>query len=151
MGRHRCYHLDRPATEAERKAASRHKQALERLSQIPVVHGEHYTVYQGDALTTLPLLQAFDHCITDPPYEAETHSAMRRTLVRKEARMASPPLAFAPLTERQRRWIPPPAGAVAPHLLPDRGGRPLPAAPRGEVQADARVAQAGRRPPVYGR
>ena len=48
---YRRYHLDRPATEAERKAASRHKQARERLSQIPVVHTEGYTLYQGDALT----------------------------------------------------------------------------------------------------
>ena len=47
-----------------------------------------------------------DHCITDPPYEAETHSAMRRTLVRKEARMAEHcPWLSPPVTERQRRWI----------------------------------------------
>jgi hypothetical protein len=44
-----------------------------------VVHGEGYTIYQGDALTTLPLLGAFDHCITDPPYEAGAHTRMRRT------------------------------------------------------------------------
>jgi site-specific DNA-methyltransferase (adenine-specific) len=105
MGRRRSYHRDRPATEAERKAASRHKQALDHLSQIPQEHGEGYSVYQGDALALVPLLQAVDHCITDPPYEQETHSAMRRTLVRQEARMVYTPLAFAPLTARQRRFL----------------------------------------------
>ena len=66
-------------TNAERQAAWRHKKALEQLSQIPVVHGEGYTLYQGDAVALVPLLSGYAHCITDPPYEAEAHVRTRRT------------------------------------------------------------------------
>ena len=36
------------------------------------------TLYHGDCLDILPQLEAVDHVITDPPYEAEAHSLARR-------------------------------------------------------------------------
>ena len=50
------------------KAAYRHRQAQHGLSQIPVVQGEGYTVYQGDARAIAPALQGMDAVIADPPY-----------------------------------------------------------------------------------
>jgi site-specific DNA-methyltransferase (adenine-specific) len=63
MGRRRTY-----ATNAARQAAYRHRQAQHQLSQIPVVHGEGYTVYQGDARAIAPALQDIHALIADPPY-----------------------------------------------------------------------------------
>jgi site-specific DNA-methyltransferase (adenine-specific) len=62
--------FDRSASPAAKKqAAHRHKQAKERLSQIPQVHGDGYSVYQGDALQIVPRLQdTIDAVVTDPPY-----------------------------------------------------------------------------------
>jgi DNA modification methylase len=54
---------------AQKQAAWRHKKALERLSQMPQVHGEGYSLYQGDAAVILSLLRtSLDVLITDPPY-----------------------------------------------------------------------------------
>lgn len=36
------------------------------------------TIYHGDCLDVLPTLDAVDHVITDPPYEAEAHTMARR-------------------------------------------------------------------------
>jgi len=98
MGLQRTY-----ATNAERQAAWRRKKAQERLHQIPVVHGEGYTLYQGDALRLVPLLADVDHCITDPPYEAEAHTAQRCTRAMLEGRAVAAAVPFAPITEAQRR------------------------------------------------
>jgi site-specific DNA-methyltransferase (adenine-specific) len=38
------------------------------------------TLYLGDCLSILPQLGAVDHVITDPPYEEEAHTDMRRTM-----------------------------------------------------------------------
>jgi ABC transporter substrate binding protein len=100
MGRPRRY-----ATNAERQAAWRHNQGQKRLSQIQVVHGAGYTVYHGDALTLVPLLRSFDHCITDPPYEQEAHTRMRRTRAKLEGRSPYAPVTFAPISEAQRRLV----------------------------------------------
>ena len=35
------------------------------------------TIYHGDCLDVLPTLEAVDHVITDPPYNAETHAGAR--------------------------------------------------------------------------
>lgn len=35
-------------------------------------------LYHGNALDVLPTLERVDHCITDPPYEAEAHTKGRR-------------------------------------------------------------------------
>jgi site-specific DNA-methyltransferase (adenine-specific) len=67
------------------------------------VHGEHYTLYEGDALQIVPLLGPFDHCITDPPYEAEAHTRTRRTRASLEGRDPYAALDFAPITDVQRR------------------------------------------------
>lgn len=39
-------------------------------------------LYLGDCLEVLPTLGRFDHCITDPPFEAEAHTQQRRSLGR---------------------------------------------------------------------
>jgi site-specific DNA-methyltransferase (adenine-specific) len=92
-------------SNAERQAAWRLKQAAERLSLLPQVHTEHYSLYQGDALQIVPLLSGYDHCITDPPYEAEAHTRTRRTRAVLEGRAPSADIAFAPITEPQRRFL----------------------------------------------
>jgi site-specific DNA-methyltransferase (adenine-specific) len=65
MGRHRKY-----TTDAERKAEQRRRQAQDRLSQMPVVQGEGYTLYQGDCFAVLPALQSHsvDLILADLPY-----------------------------------------------------------------------------------
>ena len=98
MGRLREY-----ANATERKRANRRKHAQERLHQIPQVHGEGYTLYQGDALAVVPLLGPYDHCICDPPYEAQAHAFSRRTRAYLEGRSPFAALDFAPMTEAQRR------------------------------------------------
>ena len=100
MGRHRQY-----ATDAEQQAACRHRKAFARLSQTPQVQGEGYSLYQGDALTIVPLLGAFDHCMTDPPYEEEAHTRTRRTRAVLEGRAPYAPIDFPPITPRQRRFL----------------------------------------------
>jgi site-specific DNA-methyltransferase (adenine-specific) len=100
VGRPRLY-----ATNAERQAAYRHNLKRQVLTQTPVVHGEGYTVYKGDALTLVPLVGPFDHCITDPPYEQEAHARMRRTRAVLEGRQVNAGVDFAPVTEAQRRLL----------------------------------------------
>jgi len=63
MGRHRVY-----ANATERQRAHRAEVRAKLLGAIPVVHGEYYTLYQGDARTIVPLLTGLDVLITDPPY-----------------------------------------------------------------------------------
>jgi len=56
-------------SNAARQATFRARQRASVLDQIPQVHGEGYSVYQGDARLILPLLQEeLDVLITDPPY-----------------------------------------------------------------------------------
>lgn len=43
------------------------------------VHIGDATLYLGDCLEILPTLGKVDAVVTDPPYEAEAHTAMRRT------------------------------------------------------------------------
>jgi site-specific DNA-methyltransferase (adenine-specific) len=100
MGRLREY-----ANATERKRANRRKHAQERLRQIPQVHGVGYDLYQGDAVTLVPLLSAYDHVITDPPYEAEAHVRTRRTRAYREGRVAYAHIDFPPITEAQRRVL----------------------------------------------
>ena len=100
MRHHRCY-----ASNAEKQAAYRQRQRAAVLHQIPVVHGEGYTLYQGDAEVLVPLVGACDHCLTDPPYEAEAHTRMRRTRAALEGRQIHAALDFAPITAGQRRLL----------------------------------------------
>jgi len=43
----------------------------------PVIIGDCH-LYLGDCLEVLPTLQHADHCLTDPPFEAEAHTLQRR-------------------------------------------------------------------------
>jgi len=72
VGRQRLY-----ATNAERQAAYRERQTHLVLSQIQVVHGEGYTLYQGDAQRLLTVLPSIDVIVTDPPYAPKTHAGAR--------------------------------------------------------------------------
>jgi site-specific DNA-methyltransferase (adenine-specific) len=98
VGRPRLY-----ATDAERQTACRARKRAALLDQIPVVHGECYSLYCGDAVTLVPLLSGYDHCITDPPYEAQAHTATRRTRAVLEGRTPYAEIDFAPITPTQRR------------------------------------------------
>jgi DNA modification methylase len=98
VGRQRLY-----ATNAERQAAYRERHAQDLLRQIPVVHGEDYTLYQADAVALVPLLSGYHHVITDPPYEAEAHVRTRRTRAYLEGRAPYAAIDFAPITALQRR------------------------------------------------
>jgi site-specific DNA-methyltransferase (adenine-specific) len=108
MDRHQLY-----ATNAERQAAYRARQAGAVLSLLPQVYGEGYTLYQGDALRIVPLLGPFDHCITDPPYEAEAH-VDHRVRAYLEGRGPYQAIDFAPITPQQRRFL---AGLTCQWLL----------------------------------
>jgi hypothetical protein len=56
-------------TNAERQAAYRARQRAAHLHQIPQVHGEGYSLYQGDARLLVPLLtEPLQALIVDPPY-----------------------------------------------------------------------------------
>jgi DNA modification methylase len=71
MGRHRTY-----ATNAERQAAYRTRQAQTVLRQMPVIHGEGYSLYQGDALAWLPTQPNVSMAlvVTDPPYNTTDYA-----------------------------------------------------------------------------
>lgn len=66
------------------------------------------SLYLGDCLEVLPTLGPVDHVITDPPYEAQAHTAQRRVLgagVGKCRDLSSQALPFAALTEEQRDGV----------------------------------------------
>ena len=66
-----------------------------------VVSGKGWTLFEGDCLDVMPTLDRVDHVITDPPYEAEAHTQMRR--VKRPGHVISvEPLSFSPITEDQR-------------------------------------------------
>lgn len=72
---------------------------------------EGVTLHLGDCREILPALGRVDHVITDPPYEAEAHSAGRRLLGSLAVRGAgsaeriidASPLPFAPLDSGARQ------------------------------------------------
>jgi site-specific DNA-methyltransferase (adenine-specific) len=99
-GRPRLY-----PTNAERQTAYRARKRAKVLEQIPQVHGEGYSVYQGDALVIVPLLGAYDHVIADPPYDAQVHTVARRTRAVLEGRTPYAEIPFAPITAVQRRFF----------------------------------------------
>jgi len=61
-------------------------------------------LYLGDCREILPTLDAVDHVITDPPYEAEAHTLQRRCKRSDGAFevMEVEPLSFAPIDEQGR-------------------------------------------------
>lgn len=59
----------------------------------------------GDCLEVMPLLGKVDSVVTDPPFEAQAHTAMRRTqLSIKTGEKAA--LNFAAITEEMRDFVP---------------------------------------------
>ena len=65
--------------------------------------GEH-TLYHGDCLEVLPELDPFEginHCISDPPYEAEAHRADRR-VTRKGGAVVAERLSFGEIGDDTR-------------------------------------------------
>lgn len=63
------------------------------------------TLYLGDCLQIMPEIWNVDHCITDPPFEAEAHTLQRRTNGKKcnnsgkyDRAIESAPLDFAPIS-----------------------------------------------------
>jgi site-specific DNA-methyltransferase (adenine-specific) len=67
------------------------------------------TIWHGDCLEVLPRCGAVDHVITDPPYEAEAHTAGRRLngrvaelAISSKREIDAAPLSFAPMDERTR-------------------------------------------------
>ena len=66
------------------------------------------TLYQGDCMRVLQKLLVADHVITDPPYEADAHTAQRRVLgkgITACRDLENQPLPFLPLTEPVREEI----------------------------------------------
>jgi hypothetical protein len=66
-------------TNAGRQAAYRARKRAKVLHHIPMVHGEGYTIYQGDAQLVLPALAEIDVILTDPPYSSTTHTGARNS------------------------------------------------------------------------
>lgn len=67
------------------------------------------TLYLGDCLDVLPLLQPVNCVITDPPYETEAHTLQRRvqreTIGNKKRRVSSEPLPFASISSELREDV----------------------------------------------
>lgn len=67
-------------------------------------------LYLGDCLQVLPDIEQVDHCITDPPYEAEAHTLQRRLLGKvtgkgKREIVTDKTLTFAPVTDAARKGL----------------------------------------------
>lgn len=64
------------------------------------------TLYLGDCLEVMPMLGKVDHLITDPPYEKEAHSKVRRTAKSVKSGGCHDVLDFAQITEELRDYVP---------------------------------------------
>ena len=63
------------------------------------------TLYLGDSAQVLPVLDRVSHVISDPPFEKEAHTAVRRTQRSiKEDKAAE--LDFAAISDQMRAFIP---------------------------------------------
>lgn len=73
----------------------------------PYYEDEAVTIYHGDCREILPLMppKSIDLVLTDPPYEDEAHTAMRRTRATIEGRESAAGMPFAPITEDLRRLL----------------------------------------------
>ena len=73
------------------------------MGMTPRIYYEDASVrlWHGDCRDVLPTLEQVDHVITDPPYEAEAHTPMRRT--QKSIREAkNDVIDFAPIDASMR-------------------------------------------------
>lgn len=71
----------------------------------PYYQDELTTIYHGDCMKIYTQIQQdFDLILTDPPYEKEAHTSMRRTNKSLKGNTLDA-LDFAPMTEEMRNWI----------------------------------------------
>jgi site-specific DNA-methyltransferase (adenine-specific) len=71
-----------------------------------IVTGNGWVMHCGDCLDVLPTIERVDHCITDPPYEAEAHTKQRRVRRGPGDRNAKvEALFFDPLTDEIRAGV----------------------------------------------
>lgn len=63
------------------------------------------TLYNADCMDILPTLGKVDVTISDPPYEAQAHTAMRRTRASIEGRIDKAGLGFDAITEETRSSV----------------------------------------------
>jgi site-specific DNA-methyltransferase (adenine-specific) len=71
----------------------------------PYYQDESVTIYNADCRDVLPTLDKVDLVLTDPPYEKEAHTPMRRTRSVIEARSEQESMPFGAITEELREWI----------------------------------------------
>lgn len=63
------------------------------------------TLYLGDCMDILPTLDKVDAVVTDPPYEGQAHTAMRRTRATNEGRVKAAGLGFDAITDDARAFV----------------------------------------------
>ena len=61
------------------------------------------TLYLGDSLEIMPDVGMIDHCITDPPFEAEAHTLQRR--VKRGGVCENESLPFASIENREKSAV----------------------------------------------
>ena len=66
---------------------------------------KYCTIYNGDCREILPELPEVDLVLTDPPYEKEAHTSMKRTRASNEGRRDSDEIPFDSITEELRQFI----------------------------------------------
>ena len=77
----------------------------------PYYEDDAVTLYHGDCREILPHLEAVDHVITDPPYEAEAHTLGRRAFSGQSSAQHPKgiaevrPLDFAAITDDDRKIV----------------------------------------------
>lgn len=71
----------------------------------PYYEQDGITIFHADCRDVLPTLEPVDLVLTDPPYEKEAHTPMKRTRSVIEARSAEESMPFAAITEELRGWI----------------------------------------------
>ena len=71
----------------------------------PYYSDDSVQIFHGDCRDVLPTLDKVDLVLTDPPYEKEAHTALRRTRSVVEARSDQESMPFGAITEELRGWI----------------------------------------------
>ena len=71
----------------------------------PYYEQDNITIYHGDCREILPELPKVDLVLTDPPYDKEAHTPMRRTRATIEGRRTSDEIPFNEMDEITRQCI----------------------------------------------
>jgi site-specific DNA-methyltransferase (adenine-specific) len=100
MSRTRAY-----ASNAAKQKAYQQRRQANLLAYMPQKQIGDCTLYLGDAVQIVPLLPPCDHVVTDPPYEAETHTRTQRTRAVLDGRNPYADIPFPPITEAERRMV----------------------------------------------